>query len=268
MTTTCVIHSYRGGTGKSTTTANLSVLLAALGKRVATIDMDITSPGLHVIYNVTNQNMKFTLNDYIYNRCAFEDIVLDLTGHLKLPRGAVYFLGSSMRPEEIVKVIREGYSEGFFHHVAHNLSDEYGVDYVIFDTHPGLNEDTLLAIMASDVSLLLMRMDKQDITGTYITSQILKKFGRLSYVILNMVPPNLAETPDLPAEVSSIIDATVIGVLPFYEEVLSHRSRGVFCLSHPQHPYSSQLLKVAKKLLQLTALETTIDLASPKRGGI
>ncbi|MCQ5374192.1 MAG: MinD/ParA family protein [Candidatus Methanomethylicia archaeon] len=266
MATTCVVHSYRGGTGKSTTTANLSVLLAALGKKVATIDLDITSPGLHVIYNVSTQTMKYTLNDYIYNRCAFEDIVLDLTNHLKLPRGSVYFLGSSMRPEEIVKIIREGYSEGFFHHVSKNLEEGYGVDYVIFDTHPGLNEDTLLAVMASDVSLLLMRMDKQDITGTYITSQILKKFGRLSYVILNMVPPNLAEAPDLPSEVSGIIEATVIGVLPFYEEVLSHRSRGVFCLHHPQHPYSSQMLKIAKKLLQLTSVEEmTIDLTKVKK---
>ncbi|MGC8936769.1 MAG: hypothetical protein ACP5KV_05335, partial [Candidatus Methanomethylicaceae archaeon] len=106
--------------------------------------------------------------------------------------------------------------------------------------------------------LLLMRMDKQDITGTYITSQILKKFGRISYVILNMVPPNLAESPDLPSEVSGIIESTVIGVLPFYEEVLSHRSRGVFCLYHPQHPYSSQLLNMTKKFIQLTSAEGAI----------
>lgn len=265
MTTTCVVHSYRGGTGKSTTTANLSVLLAALGKRVATIDMDITSPGLHVIYNVSSQHMKNTLNDYIYNRCGFNDVVLDITGHLNLPRGALYFLGSSMKPEEIVKVIREGYSEKFFRHVAEKLNQEYNIDYVIFDTHPGLNEDTLLAIMSSEVSLLLMRMDKQDVTGTYITSQIMKKFGRLSYVILNMVPPNLADSSDLPSEVSKIIEAPVIGLLPFYEEVLSHRSRGVFCLHHPQHPYSSQMLRIAKRVIELTATQSqTIDLTKSK----
>ena len=228
------------------------MLLAALGKRVATIDMDLSSPGLHVIYNVSSQMMKNTLNDYIYNRCAFEDAVLDITGHLRLPRGALYFLGSSMKPEEIVRVIREGYSEKFFRHISELLHDNYNVDYVIFDTHPGLNEDTLLAIMSSDISLMLMRIDKQDLTGTYITSRILKKFGKLSYVILNMVPPNLAELPTLSSEVSRIIEAPVIGVLPFYEEVLSHRSRGVFCLHHPHHPYSSQMLKIVKKFIELT----------------
>ncbi|MCX8181725.1 MAG: hypothetical protein N3D12_01275 [Candidatus Methanomethyliaceae archaeon] len=54
-----------------------------------------------------------------------------------------------------------------------------------------------MAIMASDVSLLLMRMDKQDINGTYITSKILKKLGRVGHFILNMFPLNLAEPPDL-----------------------------------------------------------------------
>ncbi|RLF04059.1 MAG: MinD/ParA family protein [Thermoprotei archaeon] len=253
MVVSIAIHSYRGGTGKSTTTANLSVLLAALGRRVATIDLDITSPGLHVIYSVSPQLLKNALNDYIYGKVNLKDVVLDLTNHLRLPRGKLYFLGSSMKPEDIVKVMREGYHEGFFKHIALALDQEFGVDYVIFDTHPGLNEDTLLAVMSSDLSILLMRMDKQDITGTYVTMQVMKKFGKVCYVILNMVPPNLANAPELANEVSKIINAPVIGVLPFYDEVLSHRSKGVFCLHHPQHPYSTKMLKIAKHIMSLTA---------------
>ena len=44
------IHSFRGGTGKSNTTANLAALLAAQGLRVAVIDTDINSPGIHVLF--------------------------------------------------------------------------------------------------------------------------------------------------------------------------------------------------------------------------
>lgn len=246
------IHSYRGGTGKSTTTANLSVLLAALGKKVATIDLDITSPGLHVIYTVSQQILKNTLNDYLYGKAQLKDVVLDLTNHLRLPRGKLYFLGSSMKPEDIVRIMKDGYHESFFKHIALALGRDFDVDYVIFDTHPGLNEDTLLAVLSSDLSLLLMRMDKQDIVGTYVTMQVMRKFGKVCYVILNMVPPNLANAPELANEVSKIIDAPVIGILPFYDEVLSHRSKGVFCLYHPQHPYSSKMLKIAKHVLSLT----------------
>ena len=40
-------HSFRGGTGKSNTTANLAVLVARAGWRVGIIDTDIQSPGVH-----------------------------------------------------------------------------------------------------------------------------------------------------------------------------------------------------------------------------
>lgn len=38
------VHSFRGGTGKSNTTANLGCTLATLGYRVAIVDTDIQSP--------------------------------------------------------------------------------------------------------------------------------------------------------------------------------------------------------------------------------
>ena len=44
------VHSFRGGTGKSNTTANVATLLAAEGLRVGIVDLDIQSPGIHVIF--------------------------------------------------------------------------------------------------------------------------------------------------------------------------------------------------------------------------
>ena len=45
-------HSFRGGTGKSNTTANLAVLTACAGYRVGVIDTDIQSPGIHVLFQL------------------------------------------------------------------------------------------------------------------------------------------------------------------------------------------------------------------------
>jgi len=42
------VHSFRGGTGKSNLTANLAATLALAGHRVAVVDIDIQSPGIHV----------------------------------------------------------------------------------------------------------------------------------------------------------------------------------------------------------------------------
>lgn len=245
------IHSYRGGTGKSTITANLAVILAALGLKIVAVDLDITSPGLHVIYGVSSEMMRNTLNDFLYKRCKLRDVVLDITSHLGISRGKLYFIGSSMKPEEIAKLLKEGYNEYLFKEVSDQLINNFGIDIVLFDTHPGLTEDTMISVLSSELSLLLMRMDKQDITGTYITSQILRKFGKVSYIVLNMVPPKLASAPELANEVSKLVKAPVVAVIPFYEEVLSHRSRGVFVLKHPKHPFTSRIIKLAETLLSL-----------------
>ena len=46
------VHSFRGGTGKSNTTANIAALLAMDGARVCVVDTDINSPGIHVLFNL------------------------------------------------------------------------------------------------------------------------------------------------------------------------------------------------------------------------
>ena len=62
------IHSFRGGTGKSNTSANLAALLAISGRRVAVIDTDIQSPGIHVLFGLDESSITYSLNDYLWGR--------------------------------------------------------------------------------------------------------------------------------------------------------------------------------------------------------
>jgi len=39
---------------------------------------------------------------------------------------------------------------------------ELKLDYLFLDTHPGLNEETLLSIAVSNILVLILRPDKQD----------------------------------------------------------------------------------------------------------
>ena len=60
------VHSYRGGTGKSNTTANLASIIARDGNRVGIVDTDIQSPGIHVLFGFSESNMDRSLNDYLW----------------------------------------------------------------------------------------------------------------------------------------------------------------------------------------------------------
>ena len=70
------IHSFRGGTGKSNTTANITTLLAAQGLRVGVIDTDIQSPGIHVLFGLDEDAMGHSLNDYLWGKCTIEETLM------------------------------------------------------------------------------------------------------------------------------------------------------------------------------------------------
>ncbi len=79
------VHSFRGGTGKSNTTANLATLIAAQGKRVGVIDTDIASPGIHVLFRLDENVMNYSLNDHLYGKCRIEDAAYDVTNEVGKP---------------------------------------------------------------------------------------------------------------------------------------------------------------------------------------
>ena len=113
------IHSFRGGTGKSNTTANLSALLALQGKRVCVIDTDIQSPGIHVLFGLDGDKVSTSLNDFLWHGRAIEDVAIDVTPPaVQEKAGKIYLIPSSIKPGEITRVMREGYdtrqlTEGF-----------------------------------------------------------------------------------------------------------------------------------------------------------
>ncbi len=77
------VHSYRGGTGKSNTTANIATLLAAGGRRVGVIDTDIQSPGIHILFGLHETDTRHALNDYLWGKCDITQVAHDVTARLQ-----------------------------------------------------------------------------------------------------------------------------------------------------------------------------------------
>src|SRR5437773_7979155 len=77
------VHSFRGGTGKSNSTANLATILAMDGRRVGVIDTDIQSPGIHVLFNLSEDDMEYSLNDYLWGKCDIKKTAYNVTETLR-----------------------------------------------------------------------------------------------------------------------------------------------------------------------------------------
>jgi MinD-like ATPase involved in chromosome partitioning or flagellar assembly len=251
------IHSFRGGTGKSNTTANLAALFGGMGLRVGVIDTDIQSPGIHVLFGMQEDDIKYSLNDYLWGKCEIEKTAHDVTAHLladpanTLPRGGTIFLiPSSIKVGEIARVLREGYDVGLLNDGFQNLVSELNLDILLIDTHPGLNEETLLSIAISDALAIIMRPDQQDYQGTGVTVEVARKLDVPRMVlIVNKTPPQL-DFNEVRSRVQQTYNCEVGAVLPHSDEMMNLASAGVFALRFPEHPITKTLRRVAERLIE------------------
>lgn len=252
MTTLISIHSFRGGTGKSNTTSNLSAQLAAAGARVGVIDTDIQSPGIHVLFGFAD-DLENTLNDYLWGKMPIKDAAHDVTSvvaaHTPVaPGGALFLVPSSMKSSDIAKVLREGYDVGTLNDGFRDLAKDLQLDYLLIDTHPGLNEETLLSITVSDILLLILRPDRQDFQGTAVTVDVARKLGVPAlYLVVNKVPAGV-DVNDLREQMTQAYASEVAAILPLSEEVVQNASAGLFSLTSPNHPWSEQLRLIAERV--------------------
>ena len=246
------IHSYRGGTGKSNLIANLASSLVQQGKRVALVDTDIQSPGLHVLFGMDPQQIGLTLNDYLYGRGSIEQAAYDVNSQLgpNVPVGAALFLiPSSIKASEITRVLREGYEVNLLMDGFRKLMKAFRLDYLLIDTHPGLNEETLLSIIISDTLLLILRPDQQDFQGTAVTVEVARKLKlKRLLLVVNKVLPKL-HFESLRQQVQETYNAPVAAILPVSEEMIELGSAGLFSLKYPEHPYSQGVREIAAQLL-------------------
>jgi len=244
------VHSYRGGTGKSNTTANLATLLAIDGCRVAVVDTDIQSPGIHILFGLAEADIHRSLNDYLWGNCHIKETALDVTPRLGHDvRGKVFLIPSSMKAGDIARVLREGYDVGVLRDGLHNLIAAFNLDVLVIDTHPGLNEETLLSIAISDTLVIVLRPDQQDYQGTSVTVEVARKLDVPRLLLIVNKVPALFDMPDVRARVEHTYDCEVAAVLPHADEMMALASTGLFVLQYPHHPITAALRKVATTLV-------------------
>ncbi len=250
------IHSFRGGTGKSNTTANLAALLTRAGHRVGVIDTDIQSPGIHVIFSLKPADIQFALNDFLWGRCPIEKAAHDVTASVvgrfdeSADRPRLFLIPSSVSTGEIARILREGYDIGLLNDGIHKVVEELRLGYLLIDTHPGVNEETLLSIAVSDLLLLVMRPDNQDFQGTAVTVELARRLDvQEMLMVINKIPSSV-DRELLREQVEGIFKVPVLAMLPLSSEMAQLASSGLFALRYPDHPLTSELKHIAARLMQ------------------
>lgn len=244
------IHSFRGGTGKSNLSANLATALALQGKRVAIFDTDLASPGVHVLFGFTAQPGDATLNDFLQGDASIMSCAHEVTPEpVKRAKGHIWLVPGSMDSDRIARLLREGYEVERLNDAMFALIDDLNLDVVLIDTHPGINEETLLSTAIADCLLMVMRPDSQDYLGSAVAIEVAQ---RLDVAAIRMVINKLPVHYDTETVRDKVLDSYGVPIgalLPLSEDLLNLASGGLAVLVYPNHPWSSQVSGLSQLLL-------------------
>ena len=131
MGKTLGVLSIKGGVGKTTTTIALGDAISSFGKKVLLVDANFSMPNLGIHLKILDPEK--TLHDVLSRTANIRDSIQKFENFDVLP--ASIFTTTKINPFDLKTKIK-------------GLKRRY--DFIIIDSSPTLNEETLAAMLASD----------------------------------------------------------------------------------------------------------------------
>ncbi|MCD6407119.1 ParA family protein, partial [Candidatus Aerophobetes bacterium] len=136
------ISNHKGGTGKTTTCANLGVALTEMNKRVLTIDLD-PQASLSVSLGINTNSLEKTIYNALLERgFKVENAIIKARENLDLLPS-----NRELAAAEVI-LIQETGGELVLRKMLEKIQNSY--DYILIDCPPNLGKLTINALVASD----------------------------------------------------------------------------------------------------------------------
>ena len=236
MSTAIVITSGKGGTGKTSLTAGLGSCLAALGKQVLCIDMDVGLRNLDLSLGLSDRAlMDFT--DVLSGRCSLERAAVPhpeiqglslITAPVTLPEQPL----SREAMRGLLRLARERY------------------DFILMDSPAGLGEGFQLACCGADRAIVVSTTDPAALRDAQRTVSLLWASIPRIHLVVNRVQPKLLR--QLHTTIDDAMDAAglpLLGVVPEDPQVMLCANRERPLILYASRGAAIAYLNIAKRLL-------------------
>ena len=261
------VHSYKGGTGKTLLSINLSAALAKHGKNVCLFDLDFRAPSLSTLLRI--EKAERYLNDYLNNTSDISKVLIDVSD--RVGNSGKFFVALANPGTEAIRDMSgkdrkwEMRALGRLLALRTLLMDGQGFDYLIFDTSPGLQYSSINAIVSADLVLVATTFDRSDVDGTRrMLRELYDLFEKKTEVVLNKVLDVSSKTgkDDIQTKLKDIYQVPLLGVVPCFCDILKAQGGTIFAQEKPDHPFTRILNDMVKSIDKLSLdSSSTVELS-------
>ena len=156
MGKTIGVLSIKGGVGKTSTVIALGDAIAGFGKKVLLVDANFSAPNLGAHLKIIDPEK--TLHEVLGRKANFKEAIQKLENFDILP--AKIFNKLIISPLDLKKKLR-------------SIKRRY--DYIIIDSSPALNEESLATMLASDELIIVTTPDVPTLSSTLKTIKIVQQ---------------------------------------------------------------------------------------------
>ncbi len=237
MSEALVITSGKGGVGKSTLAANLSLALAEAGRRVVLIDADTGLRNLDVLLGMENR-VVYDLTDVAEGVCRLKQALVKYGNNENLSMIAAAQMrdSGSVTPAQMEKIIGK-------------LKDQF--DYIIVDCPAGVDRGFRTAIAGADRAIVVALEDAVSIRDAERVAQLVVKAGMPKpMLVCNRMRAEKLKKDEMSAyqKIGERLDMQILGVVPEDDEIRWAAQSGVPAVKG-KSPAGQAFLRIARRIL-------------------
>ena len=230
------VVSGKGGTGKTSFTANVGMALAQMGHPTLCLDCDVGLRNLDIALAMTDRAvMDFT--DVMYGRCLLEEAAVRHPGEKNL-----YLLTAPARTGA-EEVSREGF-QGLFPEIKERF------DYCLVDAPAGLGRGFQLALAGADRAVVVTTTESSSLRDAQRTVMELGCLGRGQvHLVVNRCRKKLLKS--LHQTIDDAIDSAglpLLGVIPEDETMPLYAGRGIPLLKSGNNYAAKAYRNIARRI--------------------